>query len=533
MSDVKKELVNEEVKEEVRPRRGKPKKEGASDTAAAPARKPRTTRAQAQKKTDAASPDDGEKQDEVKGQQQAEQEASTEQGNEQGNELQSSNVEPEQTSTQTEGSVAEQSTKESELLQNTKNAEIKPFIKQSKISTLTDHISIKELFKEWRKDQILIAERKQLEKQALDNGEELQEWDNPTTMRFDEVVQRNEVWTEQQKSNLIHSALYGYYIPPVLVKDAGDGRKWFLDGKQRITTFMTFLNGDWALTKKTEDVYGHNIAGCKFKDLPEDMQDEIYSKMITVVYIKNLTNEERDNMFVRLNGGSPLTKMELTRAKHSELIESVNELANLTFFKEDLELSKKARVRFVDQEIILQTAMLIEEGKDRIKGFGAVHIEDYVLRLKSSGKTISDEMIRKFEELSTYVNISIDKDHAEFTDEEAKKSLKKIHVPIIFYVADIAIKEKLQPALFGQFIRSFLVTNYSVESKYGKSCQSSSSKKESVITRIDEMTNALNGFIKLVRNSESINDAFIKFDERLAEINGIQRDEMIDEGQAE
>ncbi|WP_256719472.1 DUF262 domain-containing protein [Paenibacillus odorifer] len=422
-----------------------------------------------------------------------------------------------------QGSIVEEEDgkdKGNPMLQDTGGKEIvAPFIRKTKIEKSTSNVSIKSLFKEWKKDQLLRTQRKTEIEEAIAKGEPLPEGDDGTTLRFDLAIQRNETWSDYQKSDLIHSILYGFYVPPVLVQDSNDGKKWFLDGKQRITTIMSFLNGDFQLSRKTKPVYGYKIAGFKYKDLTPEMQDEIMDETITLVRMKNMTEIERDEMFVKQNSGSPLSRIEMTRAMHSELIESINELANLRFFKDDIELSKKARVRFVDQEIILQIAMLLEEGKEKIKGFGAGHIEEYVLRLKESEKTISDELVHRFEQIATYLNLAFE----NYEMDEIKKSLKKIHVPIIFWNAELAMKENLQPELFGDFIRSFLISNYSVESKYGKSCQSGSSKKENVLTRLDEMSSSLNDFFKMIKEASSVEEGVAEFNKKLGDANGIER----------
>lgn len=411
---------------------------------------------------------------------------------------------------------------ENPMLTDTKDKEeVQPFVRMTKIEKASSNVSIKSLFKEWKKDQILKAERKKEEEEALKNGEPAPTGDDGTTLRFDLAIQRNETWSDYQKSDLIHSVLYGYYIPPVLVQDSNDGKKWFLDGKQRLTTLMSYIEGSWALSKKTKPVYGHKIAGMKFKDLPLEMQEEILDETITLVRMKNMTEAERDEMFVKQNSGSPLSRMEMTRAMHSELIESINEIARIPFFKDDIELSRKARNRFVDQEIILQIAMLMEEGKEKIKGFGAAHIEEYVLRLKEADKTISDELMQRYEEISTYLTLAFE----EFEMDEIKRALKKIHVPIVFYVAQTAMEDNIQPKLFGDFVRSFLIKNYSVESKYGKSCQAGSSKKENVLVRLDEMSASLSQFIEIVRNAPSMEEGVAEFDQHLADVNGIVHEE--------
>ncbi|EJW14084.1 DUF262 domain-containing protein [Paenibacillus alvei] len=421
-----------------------------------------------------------------------------------------------------DGDIAEEEKKEGSnpmLKDIEKKEEIVPFSRKTKLEYSSSNVSIKSLFKEWKKDQLIKANREQEVEQAIKDGKPIPEWEDETTLRFDLAIQRNEAWSDYQKSDLIHTILYGYYVFPVLVQDSNDGKKWFLDGKQRITTLMTYINGEWALSKKTKTVYGHKIATMKFKDLTEEMQDEILDRTITLVRMKNMTEPERDEMFVKQNSGSPLTRIELTRAMHSELISSINQLSKIPFFKDDVELSKKARDRFVDQEIILQIAMLFEEGKEKIKGFGAGHIQEYVLRLKEAEKTISDELMQRFEDDATYLTLAFE----EYEMDDIKKALKKIHVPIIFYVAETAIKENLQPKLFGDFIRSFLISNYSVESKYGKSCQSGSSKKENVLTRLDEMSASLESFLKMVKEAATMEEGVKAFDKHLADINGIER----------
>lgn len=315
---------------------------------------------------------------------------------------------------------------------------------------------------------------------------------NRSKLRFDLAIQRNKVWNNEQKSNLIHSILYGYPVPPVMVQETEDDFIWFLDGKQRLTTIISFLDGEFALAKKTPDVYGNKIAGKKFEDLSEDMQDMIYDETITLIKLKNMTDEERDEMFVRWNSGTTLSKVELTRAMHSDLIEEINEIAELEFFVESIELTSTARNRFLDQEIILQIAMLLDLGKDNIKGFGSAQIREYVLNLKEEGKTLSKDIMKIFKDVSNYLSSAVhDYDYAD-----RRKALKKIHIPMVFYTAIKAMKDGVRFNEYGEFIKEFLIEKYDIESKYGQACQKSSSKKDSILVRLDEMEKAYNKFVK-------------------------------------
>lgn len=123
----------------------------------------------------------------------------------------------------------------------------------------------------------------------------------------------------------------------------------------------------------------------------------------------------------------------------------------------------------------------------------------------------------KFKEVCDYLSKAVD----DFDNAERKKALKKIHVPIIFDIAQKAMEKKIQPELFGSFIRSFLITNYSVESDYGVSCQAGSSKKDNVVIRLHEMNMAFNKFADKLKVANNLIKAVDEFDKELSEeVNG-------------
>jgi hypothetical protein len=324
---------------------------------------------------------------------------------------------------------------------------------------------------------------------------------NRDNLDFSLAIQRNEVWTDEQKSKLIHSIIYGYPIPAMYALEAEDGTLKFLDGKQRSTAIIGFLNGDYALSKNTPPVYDEDIAGKYFAELDEKMKEYIYDELLTIIVLKHMENEEIDEMFVRLNSGTPLSKMELTRAMHSDLIQQINMIQEMPYFDEDISLTQKAKDRFINQEIILQIAMLLEEGVENIKGFGADHIREFVLKLKEEDRVLSDELFNVFETTSDYLH----KSFSYFETSEKKKALKRLNAPIIFYVAHkVAIPNKVTNLMFAEFIRSFFIHNYSTSSNYGKSCKSSTSKKENVKIRINELTESLEIFIGVLKEGHNV-----------------------------
>lgn len=314
---------------------------------------------------------------------------------------------------------------------------------------------------------------------------------NKEKLRFDLAIQRNGVWKNEQRSLFIHSIIYGFPFPPAYAMDSNDGYLWFLDGKQRLTCVIDFVLGKFKLDKKTPLCLGVNIADKSFEELPEVMRDEILDAHFSIIQMKNMTEEERDEMFVRLNGGTALTKLEVTRAMYSDLFADVGELANLPFFADVIHLTNSSRNRFVDQELVVQIAMLLDEDH-KLKGFGGQQIRDYVLSLKDNQATFGDEMVQIYKEMSRYLEEAFD----GMTKKDAQKALKKINVPMVFMQGVKAKEMGMLPQQYGEFVKWFLVDIYTIESAYGVHCQAGSAKKESVMVRLKETDKHFNMYLK-------------------------------------
>lgn len=309
-------------------------------------------------------------------------------------------------------------------------------------------------------------------------------------LNFDLAIQRNSVWTNEQKSLFIHSLIYGYPFPPAYAQDKGDGVLWMLDGKQRLSTVIDFCEDKFKLDKKTPSVFGQEIKGLKFSQLLEDFQDEILSTNFTIYQMRNITDEERDQIFVRLNKGTPLAKMEQTRAMYSQLTEQIEQsVSNLEFFHDHVSIAKN---RFADQELILQTAMILDK-EHNLKGIGSPQIQKYVLDLKDKGELLSDDVYNSLLSADDYLSQAV----SNFTVEQVKSTLKKVNVPMIVVTALSAIKDSVTPDVFGDFLIKFLITDYKKDTDYGVACQAGSAKKENVLIRLTEMDKA---YVKFVNN---------------------------------
>jgi uncharacterized protein with ParB-like and HNH nuclease domain len=121
-------------------------------------------------------------------------------------------------------------------------------------------------------------------------------------------LQRDYVWTIEQKRELIWSILIGRNIPRmaminIITEDSGtNGVYQVIDGKQRLSTMIAFYKGEFGLIIDTINYF--------YKDLPEDYQREI-AKFMFPYYIVNdpsnkITDEDKISWFKFINfAGTP------------------------------------------------------------------------------------------------------------------------------------------------------------------------------------------------------------------------------------
>lgn len=295
---------------------------------------------------------------------------------------------------------------------------------------------------------------------------------NEEKVRFDLCIQRNEVWDLDKKSLFIHSIICDYPIPPFFAQDSDDEYLWILDGKQRLTTLIKFMKNEFALSENTPPVENVEIEGLKYEELPKDFQDEIRTRNLLLYTFKNLTDDERDEIFLRLNYGVALSKMELNRvAASSRIMSIIQEIAKEPFFNENISITANQRNRFIDEELLLQIFMLLmkEEGT----GLASKDISEFVLELKDQG--IPGDKLEIVKNTTKYLNEALP---------VKEKFLKKINVPMIFMMATKAIKEEVDPVKFGGWVQSFYKD---IPLRYKDACSAGSAKKENVMRRLEEI----------------------------------------------
>jgi hypothetical protein len=120
--------------------------------------------------------------------------------------------------------------------------------------------------------------------------------------------QRDFVWNTVKQSKLIESCLMRIPLPVFYVAEDEEGRIVVVDGLQRLSTFLRYLNDEFALKGVGET----GLAGLKFKDLPVKLQERVADTQL-IFYILDERAPERAKLdiFDRVNGGTPLTRQQM------------------------------------------------------------------------------------------------------------------------------------------------------------------------------------------------------------------------------
>lgn len=179
------------------------------------------------------------------------------------------------------------------------------------------------------------------------------------SITFENTIQRGYVWDIKRKSLLIESMIIGYPIPAFYAVRGENKVFDMLDGKQRSQAIVSYCNNEFPLTGVSEEYEGKY-----FEELSEDTQDEIKSYSLTIYYFEDITDEEINEMFYRLNNGKALTAIELTRVK-AKSFDKIKELASHEIFKSAL---KESQInRYTNEDIVIKSLIMLNCERPSLK----------------------------------------------------------------------------------------------------------------------------------------------------------------------
>jgi hypothetical protein len=168
--------------------------------------------------------------------------------------------------------------------------------------------------------------------------------------------QREYVWSQRPElpSRLIESLLLDIPIPPIYFAEMPDKRLEVIDGQQRLTTLMKFVNNEFVLRKLQRM---SSLNGKNFKDLTDEQQDKIYdsSQIRSIVINTGQRPDLRYEVFERLNRGSvALTEQELRNSIYRGPFNNLLTQMEENYLWRKVKGSDEPEPRFKEREIILR-----------------------------------------------------------------------------------------------------------------------------------------------------------------------------------
>lgn len=317
------------------------------------------------------------------------------------------------------------------------------------------------------------------------------------TVSMSNIIQRSFVWDVMRMSLLIHSILYGFPVPVFWankvdgVNEKGKAIKIYdlLDGKQRITTLCKFVKGEFALTNVPPIMFEDEmfeLEGKKFEDLPEDMQETILAYSLTVKSYDNMSDDQKRELFKRLNNGKPLSTKEKNIANCLDIL-SVSELANHSFF--DSVLTDKAK------ESRKAIPLVVKMSEMLTKSASEISFESKVFNETMEKVELSDVV-------KANIRKTLDKALAVYNlfGDDAKGAKRKFvsetnFISLVPYIWK-AEEQGISDQLFADFVKSIFTGKVSVSDRYASAARAASAKTSSIMARDEELAQAWAEFFK-------------------------------------
>lgn len=313
---------------------------------------------------------------------------------------------------------------------------------------------------------------------------------------FECSIQRGVVWDNSRNSLLIHSLIEGYPVPALYFQKADNGEYIALDGKQRSTAISGYLSGDYALCDNFEIVTDdngdeHDFSGLKYEQLPEFARDAIKDYTLTIHYFENLTDEERDSLFYRLNNGKPLTAIELTRVKAKSL-EKFQELTKHELI--NISVTEKGRIKYNHENLTMQAWAACFAGDNF-----SFETKPFRELIESAEVTEEQtEIIKNCFDILLEVYNSYDTENKKEKAQQ-KRITTRTHLVSLTKTIYTAITNGCDIEQLKKWIKYFFTgtKGASISTVYNESCGAGSAKRDNVEKRMNAIINSMIENVKI------------------------------------
>lgn len=294
-------------------------------------------------------------------------------------------------------------------------------------------------------------------------------------------LQRKEgQWSNMQRGELIESILLAYPIDPIRCDVKDDGIGYVFDGVQRSTNICNYINDGYRLPRALKpislDGNEYEIAGKKFSQLDEAVQDRIKSAEIQVYLFTGATDHDIREMYRRQNNGRALSNTQKRTAIESDdLSEIVFSLADHPFFEKVL--SKTQLKRDVQRDLTREVLMLTETNNENdFTSFKSNDIDNFIIWYADNINTEKVELIRQ----------ALDKLNESFED----LNINTLSVPMVVFSGYRVLKDKKSFSKLIDVINNFVET-YETNEEYKQYCQGGTTSQPNVRGRLDYWRNII------------------------------------------
>lgn len=282
-------------------------------------------------------------------------------------------------------------------------------------------------------------------------------------------------WNTRMKSLLIHSLLSGIPVNPIYVVEE-ENVIYPLDGSQRTSTCIDYINDVFSLSKDTPNVFisvkengeqvikEYEIAGKKFKKLDDEVKETLLACTLEFCTLSDYTDEDVKTMFARQNSSKPMSSR-LLRVVHEsdEFGDVVYSLAHHPFM--DKLMSPTQRKNGTDKDTIVQTFMLIATNQENdFTSFRAKDIDTFVT-------DYADQYLDKADALKEAMD--------RFNESFDEIKIPVTSLPQILYSGYRVVKDKKSFTKLADKVADF-VANYDSNEEYKQFVQSGTGSKENV-----------------------------------------------------
>lgn len=298
--------------------------------------------------------------------------------------------------------------------------------------------------------------------------------------------QRGEVWPDDKKRLLIDTILMGWSLPKFYFEKTGDGTFECVDGQQRLKAIIEFFEDKLILSEDTVK----RVGGDRYSKLPENFSDDFDDFEIDIEEIQDATDDELDELFKRLQLGTPLITAERLNAVRGQMRDFCKGITQSSFFSKRIKLKD---TRFSHYEIAVRWMFIESRGiQPRVR---LQELEDFVRENKRFSSTSSTA------KLVTETLKYLDKAFPNPTSAIKNKS-NTLSVCMLAARVKRSLKGDYTAGKFGRFVEEFFEklsdeVQKGVKAKdrelidYQSAITSASAEAASIKTRINILTKRL------------------------------------------